>query len=310
MTSRIALTVGDPSGVGPEIAVKALARWDQRNRVVLIGEERSLENAIAAYAPQLDVEIRPVTGLEPAPLGKVTAAGGAAAMAALDAGIDLLLEGEAGAIVTGPIHKGAVRAAGFEEFEGHTEYLAERLGVTEGVSMLLESSRLSVAHVSTHRSLRAATELDPGRIDRVIDLASEYLLGVSESPTILVAGLNPHASEDGAFGDDEAETITPAIERARARHPTVRFRGPIAADSIFLMALDQPDTVVIAMYHDQGHIPVKLIARDTAINTTLGLPFVRTSVDHGTAHDIARLGTATVLPMTAALDAAVRLWKQ
>lgn len=303
---RLVVTVGDPSGIGPEVAVKALAGWPDRHRVVLVGEAAGLREAIERYAPELDVEILALEGLERAPLGSVTAAGGRAAIATLDAGLELVLSGKADVVVTGPIHKGAVRLAGLTDFQGHTEYLAERANVTEGVTMLLESDRLCVVHVSTHRSLRAATDLVPARLDRVIDLAAAYLRDLPGiEPLVLVAGLNPHAGEHGAFGDEEETVIGPAIERAR--HAGIDFAGPIAPDTVFLNALDRPGTVVVAMYHDQGRIPVKLIARDTAVNVTLGLPFVRTSVDHGTAHDIAGLGRAESTSMRAALDVAARL---
>lgn len=307
MSDRIVVTTGDPSGIGPEVAVKALLAWPQRGRALLVGEEQSLAAAIERFAPALHVDILPLRGLEPAPVGVMSAAGGRASMAVLDAALDLLFAGEAGAVVTGPIHKGAVRAAGVTDFQGHTEYLAHRAGV-EDVAMLLDSERLRVVHVSTHRSLRAATTLDPHRLDVVLELASDYAarLGGS-SPRVLVAGLNPHAGEGGAFGDDEAELIAPAVERAARRRPDISFEGPISPDTCFLHALDQPDVVVVAMYHDQGHIPVKLLARDTAVNITLGLPFVRASVDHGTAHDIAGRGTANAASMRAALEAAVRL---
>lgn len=302
------MTVGDPSGIGPEVAVKALADFGQRDRVALIGAGPSLDDAIDRYAVGLDVERVVLEDVGAAPPGEVSAAGGAAAMAALDAAIDLALAGEVTAIVTGPINKAAVRAAGCSTFQGHTEYLAERAGVTEGVAMLLESERMSVVHLSTHRSLRAATELEPARLDRVIDLAVAHLrLRGVRAPRLLVAGLNPHAGEGRAFGDEDEDVIAPAIERARARYPSVSVDGPVPPDTVFLEALDAPGTMVLAMYHDQGHIPSKLVARDTTVNITLGLPFVRTSVDHGTAHDIAGEGRADPSSMRAALAAALRL---
>ncbi|HEU4974356.1 MAG TPA: 4-hydroxythreonine-4-phosphate dehydrogenase PdxA [Baekduia sp.] len=306
--TRLVVTTGDPSGIGPEVAVRALASWPERGSVVLAGEAQSLDEAVARYAPDRRLNLLPVEGLEPAPMGEVSAAGGAAAMAVLDAGIDLVLDGQADAIVTGPINKAAVREAGHGDFQGHTEYLAQRSGADGRVAMLLDSDRLRVVHVSTHRSLRAATELDPDRLDLVIDLIAVHLRDRgATAPSILVAGLNPHAGEHGAFGTEDDAIILPAIERARGRHPGVRFEGPVAPDTCFLRALDVPETAVVAMYHDQGHIPVKLMARDTAVNVTLGLPFVRTSVDHGTAHDIADRGIADPAPMVAALCAAMAL---
>lgn len=308
MSARLVVSAGDPSGIGPEVAVRALAGWPQRSSAVLVGEARSLEEAAHRYAPAANLQLLPIDRLERAPVGKVSAAGGAAAMATLDAGIDMVLRGDADAIVTGPINKAAVRAAGHDGFQGHTEYLAERAGVADRVAMLLDSDRLRVIHVSTHRSLRSATDLDPARLDLVLDLAVETLRQRgARAPRLLVAGLNPHAGEHGAFGHEDDECIAPAVARTGARHPGVEVVGPIAPDTCFLRALDAPDTIVVAMYHDQGHIPVKLVARDAAVNITVGLPFVRTSVDHGTAHDIAGLGRADPAPMCAALGAATQL---
>lgn len=304
---RLVVTAGDPSGVGPEVALKALRGFPERGRVVLVGEACSLERDRARFAPDLDVELLPIEGLPEAEPGQVSAAGGAAALAVLAKGVDLVLAGRADAIVTGPIHKGAVHLAGHGGFQGHTEYLAERAGVDE-VAMLLESPPLRVVHVSTHRSLRRATELDPARLDRVHELTADYARTLpTPEHRVLVAGLNPHAGEDGAFGTEEIEVIAPAIERARERHGDVIWEGPVPPDTCFARALGRPDTVVVAMYHDQGHIPLKLVARDDGINVTLGLPFVRTSVDHGTAHDIAGQGVARAESMVAALRAGLRL---
>lgn len=313
MSARIVVTAGDPSGIGPEVAVRALAARASAARpdsagVLLVGEAQSLEAAVSAYGDGATLRLAPIDGLETAPVGEMSAAGGAAAMAVLDAGIDMVLGGEADAIVTGPVNKAAVRAAGHTAFQGHTEHLAARAGVPGRVAMLLEAPRLRVVHVSTHRSLRSATELDPDRLDLVMDLAADHLRRtVAGSATLLVAGLNPHAGEHGAFGEEDDAIIAPAVERARDRHPDLEVVGPVAPDACFLRALDEPATAVVAMYHDQGHIPIKLIARAEAVNITLGLPFVRTSVDHGTAHDIAGRGCADPAPMLAALDAAERL---
>jgi 4-hydroxythreonine-4-phosphate dehydrogenase len=297
----LALTVGDPSGVGPEIAFKAAAAFRDPSLLLILGETRALEEAHERYAPGVDVPTLPIgrhDGWDP---GMVSAAGGAAAMAALDKGIDLVLAGEARAVATGPINKAAVRMAGIDQFVGHTEHLALRAGVDD-VAMLLESERLRVVHVTTHRSLRAATEVPPARLGRVLDLAAEYAKPDGE---VWVAGLNPHAGEDGAFGREEIELIEPAIGAARERRPDVSIVGPIAPDVIFSRALDRPGVVVVAMYHDQGHIAVKLVAGPNAVNVTLGLPFVRTSVDHGTAHDIAGRGIADPTSMLAAIEAAL-----
>jgi 4-hydroxythreonine-4-phosphate dehydrogenase len=203
-------------------------------------------------------------------------------------------------MVTAPLNKEAVALSG-RRFSGHTEYIAELCGGADS-RMLLVSERLRVAHVTTHRALREACNLDRERILRTIELGDEALerMGI-EQRRIAVCGLNPHAGENGLFGSEDAEFIAPAVEAARARG--IRCGGPFAADTIFMKALRGDYDLVVAMYHDQGHIPMKLLDFENAVNVSLGLPITRTSVDHGTAFDIAGKGLAN----PASLKAAMRL---
>ncbi|HEY8642878.1 MAG TPA: 4-hydroxythreonine-4-phosphate dehydrogenase PdxA, partial [Candidatus Dormibacteraeota bacterium] len=217
-------------------------------------------------------------------------------------GVELIQAGAASALVTGPINKEALRLAGYP-WPGHTEMLAELCGVPE-VRMLLVTDRLRVCHVTTHRSLRSAIEATTR--DRVLETirmtaAGGRRLGFG-TPRIAVAGLNPHAGEGGLFGDEEIREIAPAIEAARGEG--IDASGPWPADTVFWRASLGEFDFVVAMYHDQGHVPVKLAGFDEGVNVTLGLPFLRTSVDHGTAFDIAGKGRARWQSMAAAIRVA------
>jgi 4-hydroxythreonine-4-phosphate dehydrogenase len=216
--------------------------------------------------------------------------------------VELVEAGTAAALVTGPINKEALRLAGYP-WPGHTELLADLCGVPE-VRMLLVSDRLRVCHVTTHRSLRSA--IDAATRERVlgtIRMTAEAgpRLGF-ERPRIGVAGLNPHAGEGGLFGDEEIREIAPAV--ADARGEGIEVSGPWPADTLFWRAAEGVFDFVVAMYHDQGHVPVKLSGFDEGVNVTLGLPFLRTSVDHGTAFDIAGRGVARWQSMAAAIRVA------
>jgi len=218
---------------------------------------------------------------------------------------DLAMAGQVEAVVTAPLNKEAMHRAGFL-YPGHTELLAERTGA-ERVSMLLVGPNLRVVHVSTHVALEEAIRrVRPARVLEVIELAyrSCRMLGV-EAPRIAVAGLNPHASENGLFGVQEEEQVEPAIEMARARGWTVS--DPQPPDTVFLRATRGEYDIVVAMYHDQGHIPMKLLAFDSGVNVSIGLPIIRTSVDHGTAFDIAGTGKASEESMLAAVRVAVTM---
>ena len=217
----------------------------------------------------------------------------------------MALAGQADAVVTAPLNKEAMHRAGFL-YPGHTELLAERTDA-ERVSMLLVGPNLRVVHVSTHVSLEEAIRrVTPPRVLEVIELAhnSCQALGIG-SPRIAVAGLNPHASENGLFGVQEETQVRPAIEAARARGWTVS--DPQPPDTVFLRATRGEFDIVVAMYHDQGHIPMKLLAFDSGVNVSIGLPILRTSVDHGTAFDIAGTGQASEESMLAAIRVAVQM---
>jgi 4-phospho-D-threonate 3-dehydrogenase / 4-phospho-D-erythronate 3-dehydrogenase len=226
----------------------------------------------------------------PFALGVAAKENGAAAVAYVEKAIALALAGEVEAIATAPLNKEAMRAAGFP-YDGHTELLAVKTG-TKVYAMMLASGNFRVFHVSTHVSLRGAIErAKKARVLQVIELAYREIerMGVAK-PHLAVAGLNPHAGEHGLFGDEEMHEIEPAVEEARARGWNVS--GPISPDTVFARAKRGDFDGVVAMYHDQGHIPFKMTEFDLGVNVTVGLPIIRTSVDHGTAYDIAGKGVA------------------
>jgi 4-hydroxythreonine-4-phosphate dehydrogenase len=215
------------------------------------------------------------------------------------------MEHQADAIVTAPLNKAAMNQAGFH-FAGHTELLAERTGAKQ-VSMLLVSPKLRVIHVSTHVALEEAVRrVTRTRVEQVIELAGESAraLGIAR-PRIAVAGLNPHAGEGGLFGDQEAREVAPAVAAARERGWDVS--DPQPPDTVFLRAVQGAYDIVVAMYHDQGHIPMKLLAFDEGVNVSIGLPIIRTSVDHGTAFDIAGTGQARENSLLAAVAVALQM---
>ncbi len=320
------VTAGDPAGVGPEVVCKALQRLrDQAPaRLVTVGTRAVMERAARWTATTIDwrdydpaadpvcggmgdAELLdvPVPGVESRPPGQLDVLCGEAAYRYIEAAVDRCRRGEGAGVVTAPINKAAVNAAGYP-FAGHTEILAHLLGA-QGVAMLLATPRLRVAHVSTHCSLATAIErVRPERIVRVARLLAEALrrLGVDE-PHIAVAGLNPHAGEGGLFGVDEQQFIVPAVEALRAEGLAVS--GPEPPDTVFRRAYGGQFDGVVAMYHDQGHIAVKMLGFSEGVNVTLGLPIVRTSVDHGTAFDIAGSGRADEGSLLAAIDMAARL---
>ncbi|MBX2999967.1 MAG: 4-hydroxythreonine-4-phosphate dehydrogenase PdxA [Caldilineaceae bacterium] len=328
MTSRplLAITLGDPAGIGPEVIVKALQHPSlfEKARPLVIGDRRILARAatwIGQSSPHFEIVEEPVAGNYAAgtipildlgnadpksiPPGKVSAAAGRAAVEAVFRACDLALEGVVDGVVTAPLNKEAMHKAGFL-YPGHTELLAERTGA-ERISMLLVGPKLRVVHVSTHVSLaEAIRRVQTGRVLEVIELAyrSCQMLGIAK-PRIAVAGLNPHASENGLFGNQEAEQVQPAIEQARSRGWTVS--DPQPPDTVFLRAVKGEFDIVVAMYHDQGHIPMKLLAFDSGVNVSIGLPIIRTSVDHGTAFDIAGMGKASEESLLAAVDVAVQM---
>ncbi len=322
----LAITMGDPAGIGPEIVLKALLHADvyAHARPLVVGDRKTLERAanwVDATRLAYDVVSQPEDGqyqpgtitlldLQSSPsdgyaIGQVTAEAGRAAVEFVFAACDLAMAKKVDAVVTAPLNKAAMHLAGFK-YPGHTELLTERTGA-DRVSMLLVGPSLRVVHVSTHVSLKEAiNRITRKRVDEVIAIAFEacQALGI-ESPRIAVAGLNPHASEGGLFGDEEAREIIPAIEAARQRGLNVS--DPQPPDTVFLRASKGEWDIVVAMYHDQGHIPMKLLAFDSGVNVSIGLPILRTSVDHGTAFDIAGTGRASEESMLAAIEVAIQL---
>ncbi len=306
----IAIAAGDPAGIGPEVVLKALAdpsvaplaTW------VVVGDRDVLARTARTCGVSLDVlrDMHPIDALDGHTVvpGQLDAACGKAAVAYVREAVERCLRGEADAMVTAPVNKEAVSRAGMP-FSGHTEYIAALCGARDS-RMLLTNPRLSVVHVTTHVALRQACETTVERVTRTIALGHEAMgrLGLSQ-PRIAVCGVNPHAGEHGLFGTEEDTVVRPAIEASRANG--IACEGPFAPDTIFMEAWRGRWDLVVAMYHDQGHIPMKLLDFANTVNVTLGLPIVRTSVDHGTAFDIAGTNQADPTSMRAALRLAVRL---
>jgi len=324
----LAITMGDPGGIGPEIILKALRSETifGRCRPLVVGDQRILERAAAflsypvlhferiAESPRAG-EYQPGTiplldlrNADPVkcPVGQISAASGRAAVEFVFRACDLALANQIDAIVTAPLNKAAMHLAGFTGYAGHTELLTDRTGARK-VSMLLVGPKLRVMHVSTHVSLEEAIRMvSKERVVEVIRLADEacQALGIHQ-PRIAVAGLNPHASENGLFGSQDGEHIQPAVEECRACG--TRVTGPLPPDTVFLRAVQGEFDIVVAMYHDQGHIPMKLLGFDRGVNVSIGLPIIRTSVDHGTAFDIAGMGIARPDSLLAAIEVAIQM---
>lgn len=312
MSSSIGITLGDPAGIGPEITAKTLLSLppEELFRIVIVGDRATFERAWRSVAgnrpiPGDHIRFAQIAQHDPVPLGRISIEGGKAAYQAVARAVDLALASDIGCIVTAPLNKAALNRAGYD-FDGHTGLLAHLTGRKSGY-MLLASERLNTIHVSTHVSLRTATErATAGRIVEVVEAARAHFvsLGITE-PRIAVAGLNPHCGEGGLFGDEEMREIAPGIALCQKRGWNVS--GPISGDTVFHRATKGEFDVVVAQYHDQGHIPIKLIAFDTAVNVTLGLPIKRTSVDHGTAFDIAGSGKADATNMGCAIAYAFKM---
>src|ERR687889_965847 len=320
----IAVTMGDPAGIGPEIIARTFADpgFGDENRAFVVGDPAMLERAIRLLdAPLVVNEISEPeeAAFEPGavdvlavgevpnelPFGELDARAGDAAFRYVERATELASAGRVGAIATAPLNKEAMHLAG-HKYPGHTEILAE-LTATKDYAMMLVTDDLKVIHVSTHVSLKEAIErVRPERELAVIRLAHESLkkLGV-ESPRVAVAGLNPHAGENGLFGTEDAERIAPAV--AAAVEEGIGATGQHPPDTVMMRASTGAFDIVVVQYHDQGHIPIKLMGFDTGVNVTVGLPFFRTSVDHGTAFDIAGTGKADPASLRAALDLARRL---
>jgi 4-hydroxythreonine-4-phosphate dehydrogenase len=312
--------MGDPCGVGAEITVRALASvpapW--RQNFVVFGHLETLQRAstMAGLAlrfadedtpdPTADVRVHnvPLAHIDWVD-GKASTAGGDAAYRFIAAAVQACQAGTIDVIATAPLNKAALHAAG-HKFDGHTELLAHLTGARQSF-MLLASDRLSAIHTTTHVSLSEAIQrIKTPRIVETIKHADAHFRGLGiASPRIAVSGLNPHCGENGIFGREDIEQIAPAIEQCRA--VGLNVSGPISADTVFYRAMRGEFDVVVAHYHDQGHIPTKLVAFDETVNVSLGLPIRRVSVDHGTAYDIAWKGVANHQNMMAALDYGVRM---
>ncbi|MBR1199611.1 4-hydroxythreonine-4-phosphate dehydrogenase PdxA [Bradyrhizobium sp. AUGA SZCCT0240] len=321
----IAITMGDPAGIGPEVIMKALAQEAARAicNPLVIGDANRLRKAgrlvgasvavdalgdakqadFAASAVQcLDLKLVP----DDLPFGQVSAAAGEVAYRCIEKAVEVVQAGDAQAICTAPLSKEALHAAG-HKFPGHTELLAHLTGTPE-VSMMLVSSKLRVIHVTTHIGLLDAIEkIEPGLVERVISRGHGVLVraGIA-NPRIGVCAINPHAGENGLFGrGEEAAKIAPAIDACQRRGWDVR--GPLPADTLFFLAGRGDYDMVVAMYHDQGHGPIKVLGLEAGVNITVGLPVIRTSVDHGTAFDIAGKGIADERSLIEALRQAADL---
>jgi 4-hydroxythreonine-4-phosphate dehydrogenase len=303
--------MGDPSGIGPEVTLKALASPEIRGLAdfIVVGNVFVIES----LARRLGIKFKDrLISINNVPR-KIFAYGrshpvfGKASIEYLDKAVDIIGSGEADALVTAPINKASINAARFKGFEGHTEYLAEKTR-TKSFAMMFVGKDLKITLVTRHMALRdVPKKLSQAKVLSAIELTDRYLrkfFGI-QRPRIGVAGLNPHAGEGGMFGREEVLVIAPAIKRA-AKH-IKGITGPIPPDVIFNMALDGKFDAVISMYHDQALIPFKILYFDTGVNLTLGLPFVRTSPDHGTAFDIAGKGAADPLSMIHAIKLACRL---
>jgi 4-phospho-D-threonate 3-dehydrogenase / 4-phospho-D-erythronate 3-dehydrogenase len=310
LSDIIGITMGDPAGVGPEIAVKALAEMplEERNRTRIYGNRATLENARDAVGATLDLDglvvDLPIEG-GPLPWGKLDPRGGDAAFRFIEKAVRDAQADSIGCIVTAPINKEALNLAG-HHYDGHTGMLAALTG-QKTAWMLLASDRLKVIHVSTHVSLKTAIDrATPERIFATIRTGHEHLKRIGyDHPRIAVAGINPHCGESGLFGNEDDLQVVPAVAQAKAEG--INVVGPISADTVYHRAYTGAFDLVVAQYHDQGHIPIKLVAFDTAVNVSLGLPIDRTSVDHGTAFDIAGTGKANHVNMKSAIAYARRL---
>ncbi|MBN3038930.1 MAG: 4-hydroxythreonine-4-phosphate dehydrogenase PdxA [Candidatus Omnitrophica bacterium] len=320
-----AITLGDPAGVGPEITLKALAdtRIRGRARFIVIGNYLALEKAASLGGIKLsdikrikgEEELKsgfdgPLVFLEAGKLkrlefGRMRRAYAKAALESINVALRLMDAKKADALVTAPVNKHAISSLG-KRFSGHTEYLAEYSG-TKDFAMMLAGGPLKVVVVTRHIALKQVSRLLT--IEKVYKTISLTACAMKKyfalrSPTIAVCGLNPHSGEGGVIGSEEQDIIGPAIKKAKGLAQIV---GPLAADTLFYSAAHGRFDAVVAMYHDQGLIPLKMLALHKGVNITLGLPFVRTSPDHGTAYDIAGKNKANPGSMKAAINLAVQI---
>ena len=319
------ITMGDPCGIGPEVILKALARAESYRvcKPLVIGHPEILKRDMGMAGVRLDVRVveQPEDGafefgcvdvwcpvdvdVDQISMGKVCCEAGRAAAEWVIRAVDLAMANRIDGIVTAPLNKEAMNLAGYP-YAGHTELLAEKSGAKRA-HLMLASDRLNVSHVTGHIALHEVPDrLTVNLIYDTVRLTRDVLVGLGKiEPRIAVCGLNPHAGENGLFGSEDAEVVRPAIEKALSEGWCVD--GPLPADTTFLKAYNGIYDGVVAMYHDQGHVPAKLVAFDEAVNVTLGLPIVRTSVDHGTAYDIAGKGIAKAVNMLHAIRVGSKL---
>jgi 4-phospho-D-threonate 3-dehydrogenase / 4-phospho-D-erythronate 3-dehydrogenase len=332
---HLAITMGDPAGIGPEIVVKAVARLRPRIEagqlaLLVIGSNAALERGRVRFAPgiafsevtEADAAWPSLCAMQAGPEGEpiwpgvLSADGGRFAFQAVERGVRLAQSGRIGGIVTAPLNKEALNKAGFH-YPGHTEMLAELTGVT-GSCMMLAHGNMRVSHLTTHIALEDVPKrVTADRLRRVIELTHDALLRLGECRArIAVSALNPHAGEGGLFGRHDIDVAAPVIAEAVATGRDVV--GPVPGDTVFVKLRAGQYDAVIANYHDQGHIPVKLLGFEvdpatgkwndlSGVNITLGLPIIRTSVDHGTAFDIAGKGIANERSLVEAIEYAERL---
>ena len=327
MEPKIAITMGDGAGVGPEIILKTFNDDILRSRNLFVIGDLSVLAEVKKLLGYNKFELNGINEdnqpvwrsgtvnvwdmhlLKPQDFrpGEVSKKSGDASFKYVIESIRLANEGRVAAVVTGPICKEAIQSAG-HNYAGHTEIFAAYTS-TKNYAMLLFDKKLSVIHVSTHIPMAdAVSTLSQGRIEEVIQLAEDSMKKIlNHSPRIAVAGINPHAGENGLFGKQEIEIIKPAVEHMKAKG--IDVSGPFAPDTVFLRTLQGHFDIVVAMYHDQGHIPMKLLSFDTGVNVSVGLPIIRTSVDHGTAFDIAWKGIARNDSLLQAIYLAERLSK-
>nr|WP_238485411.1 D-threonate 4-phosphate dehydrogenase [Rahnella ecdela] len=317
--------MGDPAGIGPEIIIKALAEGElSGTKAVVIGcaatfrrilgsditpaaELRIIDEVSQAYfAPGvINVIDEPLANPDALVPGKVQKEAGDLAYRCVKRATELAMAGQVHAIATAPLNKEALHSAG-HLYPGHTELLA-KLTHSRDYAMVLYTDKLKVIHVSTHIALRKFLDtLSHERVETVIQMADTFLRRVGyENPRIAVAGVNPHAGENGLFGDEEIKIVGPSVEKMKAKG--INVTGPCPPDTVFLQTYEGTYDMVVAMYHDQGHIPLKLMGFYDGVNITAGLPFIRTSADHGTAFDIAWTGKAKSESMAISIQLAVQL---
>lgn len=305
---RVGLTIGDAAGIGPEIAVRLLAqnRWAGRAEFAVYGPPEVIEYNKQRFAPSAEFETVPTVSLpmDKVTPGKATAACGRAAFETLTRACLDAIAGKIAAMVTAPMNKLAVNLAGIP-FTGHTERIAELCGV-KNFAMMQSAGDLRVAFVTTHVALAEAPKLcTQPRIIAVASLLRDACLeeGIC-APRLAAAAINPHAGENGLMGREDEDAVKPALEKLRSQG--MNIAGPFPPDTLFIEAIRSQYDGILSMYHDQGHIPFKMLAFDRGVNSTLGLPIIRTSVDHGTAFEIAYKGVADLGSLAAAVDLAVK----